>query len=107
MILFASKGNRKVLKVGPDVVTCPMVSERDHGAQKPVPLYVELLSRSCYPGQTVLDMFSGSGTIFPAANKLKLIATGMEAVQEYFELGLSRMESLEDPLDLSALGIPQ
>lgn len=106
MILFASKGNRKVLKVAPDVITCPMVSERDHGAQKPVPLYVELLSRSCYPGQAVLDMFSGSGTIFPAANKLKLVATGMEAVKEYFGLGLSRMESLEDPLDLSALGIP-
>lgn len=105
MILFATKGDRKVLKVGPDVITCPMVTDRDHGAQKPVPLYSELLSRSCYPGQSVLDAFSGSGTIFPAANKLRLKATGMEISPQYFQLGLSRLDEQESALDLSSFGL--
>lgn len=105
MILFASKGGKKVLKVGSsDVVTCPLVTDRDHGAQKPVPLYCELLSRSANPGDIVLDFFMGSGTIFPAANKLKLIATGMEINEQYYNLAVSRIDQTDDLLDLSKLG---
>lgn len=96
MILFASKGGRKVLRVGPDVITVPLVVERDHGAQKPVNLYYDLLSRSCYPGDTVLDFFMGSGTVFPAANRLKLQATGMEVNKEYYNLALTRIDQTED-----------
>lgn len=100
MILFATKGDMKVLKVGPDILTYPLVTERDHGAQKPVPLYTDLLSRSAYPGDPVLDFFMGSGTIFPAANRLKLVATGIERVNASFNLALSRIETTEDVLSL-------
>lgn len=100
MILFATKGDRKVLKVAPDVITCPLVIERDHGAQKPVLLFTELLSRSALPGNTVLDLFAGSGTIFPAANKMKVIATGCEIHEPYFNLALSRLESSDDISEL-------
>ena len=103
MILFASKNQKHIVKVGNDVITCPLVTDRDHGAQKPVPLYTELLSRSTYPGDKVIDFFSGSGTIFPAANRLKLEATGMEINQEYYNLGVSRIDTTEDLLDLSNL----
>jgi site-specific DNA-methyltransferase (adenine-specific) len=98
MVLFASKGQKKVNKIGSDVITCPLVMERAHGAQKPVPLYVELLSRSTYPGDRVVDFFMGSGTIFPAANKLKLVAVGIELSKEYYNIALSRIDSTEDPL---------
>lgn len=101
MILFASKGNKAVAKVMPDVLTYSIVSEKDHGAQKPVPLYVDLLSRSVIPGDQVLDMFSGSGTIFPAANIAKVQATGIEISQEAFNLGVTRLE--ETPLNLPPL----
>lgn len=104
-ILFASKGGKKVHRVASDVITCPIVTDRDHGAQKPVPLYAELLSRSTLPGEQVLDCFSGSGTIFPAANKLKLIATGIELSKSYYELGLTRLQQNDtDILDLTNLG---
>jgi hypothetical protein len=33
----------------------------------------------------------GSGTIFPAANQLKLVATGFEEVPATFNLALSRI----------------
>lgn len=110
MILFATKGGKKVTKVGPDVLTHSLVSERDHGAQKPVSLYVDLLSRSVLPGNSVLDFFMGSGTIFPACNKLKLAATGMEINRDYYTLALSRIDSheLADPDSiLAALETPQ
>lgn len=106
MILFANKGNRKVLKVGADIITVPLLTDRDHGAQKPVGLYVELLSRSCYPGDTVIDFFAGSGTIFPAANKCKLTAIGMEINKEYYHLALSRINEMPStPFDLSGLSL--
>lgn len=105
MILFASKGGKKVSKVGAsDVITCPLVTDRDHGAQKPVPLYCELLSRSSQPGDKVLDFFMGSGTIFPAANKLKLVATGMEINEQYYNLAVSRLDQTDDLLNLDNLG---
>ena len=100
MILFATKGDRKVLKVAPDVITCPLVIERDHGAQKPVLLYVDLLSRSALPGNTVLDLFAGSGTIFPAATRLKGIATACEIHEPYYNLALSRIDSTDDISEL-------
>jgi DNA modification methylase/ParB-like chromosome segregation protein Spo0J len=103
MILFATKGKKKVHKVGADILTFPLLSDRDHGAQKPVPLYSELLSRSCYPGDTVLDFFMGSGTIFPAANRAKLAATGMEINKEYYHLALSRLSGTEDVIEDSLL----
>lgn len=100
MILFASKGDRKTLKVGPDVISCPLVLERAHGAQKPVLLYSELLSRSALPGNTVLDLFAGSGTIFPASNRAKVVATACELNPEYYNLSLSRIDSTEDLSDI-------
>ena len=100
MVLFASKGQRKVLRVAPDIITCPLCQERDHGAQKPVLLYKDLLSRSALPGNQALDLFAGSGTIFPASNALKLIATGSEISPEYYNLALSRINSSDDLSDI-------
>lgn len=77
-IMYAIKGDRKMLAPGKDTIEIPIVEDKMHAAQKPVSLYTDLLSRSCMPGELVIDPFCGSGTIFPAANKLKLIATGFE-----------------------------
>lgn len=77
-ILFANKGGRPVLRVAPDVISVPAVSERIHAAEKPAELYLDLLSRSCLPGDRIIDPFAGSGVIFSAANRAKLIATGIE-----------------------------
>lgn len=105
-IIMATKGTPQFHKVGaPDVIICPQREDMQHGAQKPVELYAELLARSTMPGQTVLDCFAGSGTIFPAANRAKLVAYGVELSQEYFNLALTRMNQSssfesDDILDL-------
>ena len=103
-ILYAIKGGKTVRKVGADVLTIPMVSDRVHGAQKPVALYTELLSRSTVPGDNVVDFFVGSGTIFPASNQMKVVATGCERVRASYEAAITRINAKEDAIDLSILG---
>lgn len=90
-ILYAIKGDRQHLKVGHDVLNIPTTQKPRHAAEKPIPLYIELLSRSVNPGETVLDPFAGSGTIFPAANALGLRATGIELNKANYGLCLSRL----------------
>jgi len=65
MILYAIKGKKPTTGIYPDVVTTMADANMSHGAQKPVALYLDLLKRSVRPGDTVLDSFAGSGTIFP------------------------------------------
>lgn len=92
VILFASKGNKKVLGVFPDVLQHKAVQKPKHAAEKPVEVYVDLLQRSALPGDHILDMFSGSGTVFPAANRLKCRATGIEGDGVSYGLGIQRLE---------------
>ena len=99
MVMFASKGNRRTMAVKDDVIITPPVTTLKHGAQKPVALYVDLLSRTALPGDAILDPFMGSGTIFAAANALRLQATGIELVEESYNLALSRIgETIDEEL---------
>jgi site-specific DNA-methyltransferase (adenine-specific) len=91
-ILFASKGAREMNIVKTDVLSYPPVTERDHAAEKPVALYVDLLSRSVNPGDTVLDPFAGSGTIFAAADECSCIGIGFERSQDYYNGILNRIK---------------
>lgn len=91
-ILMATKGSPRFFKTGaPDVLEFPQESSISHGAQKPVALLVELISRSALPGAKILDPFAGSGSIFPAATTTKCVATGIEINQEYYNLAISRI----------------
>lgn len=90
-ILYAYRGDRKTLLVKNDCITrIPPVRNLRHGAQKPVALYCDLLSRSANPGDTVLDWCGGSGTILVAANIKKLTATYIERNEDQYNIALSR-----------------
>lgn len=93
--LYAIKGKKPVTATYSDVITSELTEGAiGHGAQKPVSLYQDLLRRSVRPGDTVLDSFSGSGTIFPAAHEFKVKAVGLEQNPEYYAIGLKRLEAL-------------
>ncbi len=96
LILYAIKGQRPVTGIFPDVIPCRLEENHSHGANKPVELYVDLLKRSALPGDKVLDAFAGSGTIFPAAHRCKLYATGLEVNPEYYGIAVNRLNSLDD-----------
>lgn len=93
--LYAVKGKRPALKIAPDVVTFPSDANEGHAAQKPVALLQDYLSRSCRPGDLVLDPFCGSGSIFPAAHALKVKATGIELDQANYGLASRRLGELK------------
>lgn len=94
-LLYAIKGHKKTTAIYPDVISSTLESSLGHGAQKPVELFENLLRRSARPGDTVLDSFCGSGTIFPAAHSLKLKATGCELSPQYYGMALTRLRNVE------------
>jgi DNA modification methylase len=93
-ILYAIKGDRRVNKLFPDVVTFLADENLGHAAQKPIDLFVNLLSRSVQAGDRVFDPFCGSGPIFPAAHELKVFATGIERETGAFGIAVKRIQGL-------------
>lgn len=94
LCLYALKGGKPVTCIRPDVIAAEADRNMTHGAQKPVAVYQDLLSRSVRPGDEALDCFSGSGTLLPAAHTLKCKATLIEQATEYYGMGLKRLGSL-------------
>lgn len=99
-ILYAMKGDRKVNKLLPDVITCQPDSNLGHQAQKPVDLYIDLLSRSIRPGDKILDPFCGSGPIFPTAHALRCTAVGIELDPAHYGISLGRIQALANNPEL-------
>jgi len=96
LCLFAVKGKKPVQAIYRDVFDSTLEGDNlGHGAQKPVEAYVELLKRSCRPGDRVLDCFAGTGTILPAAHQLRLRATAVEQDAGSFGICLKRLEGLK------------
>lgn len=93
--LYAVKGSKPVNAIAPDLVSYPSDENLNHPAQKPVALYRDLLQRSTRPGDTVLDPFCGSGTIFPAAHSLKCKATGIELDPKAYGISVARLGDLK------------
>lgn len=96
MIVYAVKGKRPVTKMAGDLLDFPSDPSTGHMAQKPVALYQELLSRSCEPGNLVLDPFAGSGPIFPAAHALKCRAMGVEMDTASYAIMIERINALKE-----------
>lgn len=94
-ILYAWKGDRKVLSTRADVIDISGVKRILRGAQKPVALYADLLSRSANPGDTVLDCFGGTGPILVAANRMQLVATYVEREDDAFNIAQMRKDQKE------------
>ncbi len=95
LCLYAIKGHKPVTGIYSDVISCRLEENLAHGANKPIELYVDLLKRSTRPGDTVLDAFAGTGTIFPAAHACKLYATGLELSTEYYGISVKRLNGLD------------
>jgi site-specific DNA-methyltransferase (adenine-specific) len=75
------------------------VRRREHPTQLPDRLLKRLVSLLANPGDLVLDCFNGSGTTTLVADVLKRRYIGVELVQDYHELALSRHEIIRKGLD--------
>jgi ParB/RepB/Spo0J family partition protein len=95
LILYARKGEKKVTRLYGDVLTYSQDPNLGWAAQKPVELIRDLLRRSCNPGDTVLDPFAGSGSIFPAAHSLRIRAMGIEQNAGAYAIAAKRIQELK------------
>lgn len=95
-ILYARLGNRPSTGLYRSVLKIPSLKHKLHAAQKPVQLYKELISRSCYSGEIVLDPCCGCGPIFPAANVTGTRAIGVELSKPYYDVSVSRINDKEE-----------
>ena len=92
VIMEFSKGTPEyVAKTGQNVLRHSRTSAhaKQHGAEKPIPLLVEILS--LVAGEVVLDPFMGSGTTLRAAKDLGRKAIGIEVDERYCEIAARRM----------------
>lgn len=81
---FPSKTARDLIRIKPDY------SEREHPAQKPLRLMLELLANSP-PGSVILDPYAGAGTTLVAAKNLGRPAIGIEIEERYCEVIARRL----------------
>lgn len=93
-ILYAIKGEKKQRKLDLAVIQIPQVRDQDHPAGKPADLYAHLISRSCLPGDHVLDCFTGQGSIFKAAQSTSTVATGIELSPKYITLAKNTLKEV-------------
>lgn len=96
MVLYAVKGKKRTRKIAPDIIETRGDENLNHGAQKPVALFRDLLSRSILPGDRVLDNFCGTGPIFEAAHQLQCIADGVEGDAAIYGVALERLQRLKE-----------
>lgn len=97
-IFFARKGQRGLIHSPIDVLRHNRVgrSEREYGAEKPVPLLKQLLSAAALPGDFVVDPCCGSGSTLVAARELNMRALGIEKDLDAYNLAL--VKSQQDPV---------
>lgn len=97
-ILFARKQESTLVLHGkPDWIQCDPVlpSERTHQAEKPVALCKELISRTCLPGQYMLDPCMGSGALIEAGFQMKMLCLGCEKDIASYASAVARMAKLK------------
>lgn len=90
-ILFATKGQKGLLASPTDYLRFDRVSDKEHAAEKPVPLLKKLIECSTLPGDFVLDPCCGSGTTLLAAQEMRRIGLGIEKDKDYYELSMARL----------------
>ena len=87
-----AKGNpRMPARVIPDVIDFPYSGNRLHPTQKPVEALRPLIEAFSWPGELVLDPFSGSGSTLAAAQALGRDWVGIELDNGHYHTATRRL----------------
>jgi DNA modification methylase len=93
-IIVAFKGNPPVPPDGiSNVWNVPRLQKTLHPTEKPIELVQKALLRYNHEGDTILDPFAGVFSTCVAAKKLNMDYIGIELLQEYYDIGIRRLES--------------
>lgn len=92
--MSAQETGERVVYGRPNILRFSRVSgeEREHNAAKPVGLMEELIGNSSNAGDTVLDLFGGSGSTLIACHNIGRVARLMEMEPKYVDVIVRRWE---------------
>lgn len=93
--------NRK--KIYQDYIVCKNTSNKDkdavdHNARRPIRLYSDIIEGFTNEGDTVLDMFCGSGTTLLACKQTHRSGIGIEIDKKYIDIINNRLQNTEQYL---------
>lgn len=97
MVFYAHKGRRHLLgKREGNVLNFNKVysNRMKHPTEKPVSLLEYLIGKSTKEGETILDMFAGSGATCVAARNRKRNYIGIEIDQTWYTVAKERLEAV-------------
>ena len=75
-----------------EAILVPGTKKKVHSAQMPIRLAERMIKYCSNPGDTILDVFAGSGTTLVAARGLDRKSIGIEKNEEYCRLIIDRLE---------------
>lgn len=87
-------GGKQILRPNMQRFPRPSGEDRQHMAAKPVGLYEEFIRNSTAEGETVLDPFMGSGTVYVAAERAGRRAVGIDVDPKWCAVAIARWEAL-------------
>jgi len=102
LALVCSKGKPDVSTIDKSSMYCdtlvynnlnPVTGGVDHNAQRPVPLYEQIIKGFTRPGELVLDAFLGSGTTAIACEKLGRRYIGIDISRKYCNMASDRVSA--------------
>lgn len=93
LILFAVKGEGTTNMNATDLLSFSLDTNLSHSAQKPVKLFQYLAAMVGAQGKRILDPFGGTGTALEIQDNF---VTVLEISEEYFGIGLQRLERLKN-----------
>lgn len=96
LLFWATKGQRGLTKQFDEIIPIPREKTRTHGAEKPVALMEFLIDHFTSTGEHILDPCMGSGSTILAAKNLNRKATGIEIIENYYNIAMSRLAEKED-----------
>jgi site-specific DNA-methyltransferase (adenine-specific) len=86
-ILFSSKGNRALTQAKSNVIPLDIILKgRENPAEMPSELMEYFIEQSSLPGETVLEVYAGTGPVVRAAKRLKRRGIGIESRQEQIDV---------------------
>lgn len=95
ILMLTKNGSKNVNNMGTGNLLSfkNIIGKKDHPTEKPVNLLECLISNSSNLGDTVIDMFMGSGSTGVACKNLNRNFIGIEKDDKYFEIAKNRIES--------------
>ncbi len=101
MIIFAVQGKRKLLseKRPVNVLEYAPTDNSKHPTEKPIELIKELIENSTKEGETILDYFTGSGSVLVASKESGRKWIGVEKEKEFYAICRERLlpEEKDEP----------